>query len=85
MQDRDTDPTVWVNIRMPHFANEPHVRRIVWIVVGELELRLEVASFVQCVFRTFEDNIPQEKVVVVLQSNARAKVIIALHVGQLLC
>ena len=76
--------TVWV----PHFANELHLRRVIGIVLRELECRLEKASLlneqssvtylVESVSRSFENHIPEKQVMLVLQTDTGAKLLISL-------
>ena len=70
---------------MPHFADELHHRWAVRIVVRKFELCLEVAAFVEGVLRALEYNVPEEQIVIVFETDARAHIIILLAVCKLLC
>ena len=50
MQNRNAYLAVSVDIWMPHFGDEPHLRRVVWIVSREFKLRLEVAPLQKHIF-----------------------------------
>ena len=34
----------WLTVWVPHFCDEPHLWRVVWVVVREFELRLEEST-----------------------------------------
>ena len=83
MQNRNTHVSVWVDVRVPHFCFEDHLRRIVGIVVWKFELCLEVAALVQCVLWSFEHDVPEEEIIVIFQSNRCRDVVSVLAVFQL--
>ena len=84
MQYRYTDLAIGVDVRVPHFTYECHYWWIIGVVVWELELRLEVATLVQRVLGALKYDVPAEQIVLIGETDGRAKVVILLHVSQLL-
>ena len=80
MKDRNADFSVGVNIWVPHFCFESHLRRVVGIVVWELELGFEVPSFVQRVFWSLKNDVPKEEIIIVLKTDRSIEVISFLNV-----
>ena len=54
---------------MPHFSLKDHLRWIIGIVVWKFELGFEVAALVQGILGTFENHVPDEEIVIILQAN----------------
>ena len=84
MQDRDADLAIGIDVRVPHFALELHYWRTIRVVIGELESCLEVATFIEGLVRAFENNVPQEEIIVVLKADACTELIVLLDISQLL-
>jgi hypothetical protein len=80
VKDRNANLSIRVNIWMPHLSFESHLRRVVGIVVWELELRLKIPSFIEGVFWPLEDNVPQEKIIIVLEPDRCIEIISLLNV-----
>ena len=84
MQNRNAHLAVRIDVWVPHFGFEDHLRWVVRVIVWELQLCLEVASFVESILRTLEDNVPEKEVVIILKSDGSRDVIPVLAVLQLL-
>ena len=84
MQNRNANLAVRVYIRVPHFSLEYHLRRIIWIVLWEFELCLEVSAFVERVFGSLKYNIPDEQVVIILKANGSRDIVPVLAIFELL-
>ena len=69
MKDRNAHFSVRVNIWMPHFGFECHSWRVVGIVVRKLQLGFKVSSLIQRVLWTLEDDVPEEKIIVIFEAD----------------
>jgi len=85
VQNRNADLAVLVDIGMPHFGFEYHGWWIIWIIIWELKLCLEVTAFVECLLRSLENDIPDKHIVIILKSNRCRNIVSVLAILQLLC
>jgi len=63
MEDRDTYFPIRVNVWVPHFGQELHLRRIIWVVLWELENGFKESAFIQSIGRSFEYYVPYIKAI----------------------
>lgn len=65
MQDGNANPAVGVDVGMPHWREEAHLRWLDGILFRETKPSSEEATLVKCVRRTDNHDLPLEEIVII--------------------